>query len=259
MPAHIIHKHKQNPSLRALGLALLAATALSGCTAADRIANIGQPPTMAEIENPQLSPDYKPVSMPMPAPQAVQKQPNSLWASNRKNFFKDQRASDVGDILTVLVDIDEKAELDNETERKRSSSENAGLGGFLGYENSLGAILPESVDPTNLVGTDADSAHKGEGTIDRQEKIEVQLAALVTQILPNGNMVIHGKQEIRVNFEKRVLQIDGVIRPEDISIDNTVRHNQVAEARVVYGGEGQITDVQQPRYGQQLYDIVFPF
>lgn len=249
----------KSTTLRNIGLIMMTGTFLTACTAADRLSKIGLAPEVSPIENPQLSPDYKPVSMPMPAPQSVEKQQNSLWASNRKNFFDDQRASNVGDILTVMIDIADTADLSNETERKRTSSENAGLGGFLGYESSLGKVLPEAVDPTNLVGADADSGHKGEGTVAREETIELKLAAVVTQILPNGNMVIHGKQEARVNFEKRVVQIDGVIRPEDISIDNTIEHDKIAEARIVYGGEGQLTDVQQPRYGQQLYDIVFPF
>jgi len=241
------------------GLTLLLCCSLSACSAMDRLSDVGNPPQMTAIENPQLQPDYKPVSMPMPAPVAEQKQPNSLWASNRKGFFKDQRASNVGDILTVLVEIEDKAKLDNETERTRQSNESAGLDNLLGYEASLNRILPEAIDNTSLVGAEADSSHTGSGAIDRKEKIEVKLAALITQILPNGNFVIHGSQEVRVNFEKRVLNVDGVIRPEDISTGNTITYDQIAEARIVYGGQGQITDVQQPRYGQQVYDILFPF
>jgi len=240
-------------------LAILMGFALSGCGAAERLANVGKAPDLAKIENPQLRPDYAPISMPMPAPKVALRQPNSLWDSNRQAFFKDQRASNVGDILTVLIEIQDKAELDNESERKRASSEDAGLGNLLGYENSLGAILPESIDNDNLIGLDADSSHNGSGSIDREEKIEVKLAALVTQILPNGNFVINGSQEVRVNFEKRILTVDGVIRPQDVSTNNTVNYDQIAEARISYGGQGQITDVQQPRYGQQVYDILFPF
>ena len=124
---------------------------------------------------------------------------------------------------------------------------------------ALGRVLPQAVDPTNLIDFDSNSNHTGTGSIEREEEIEVTLAALVTQVLPNGNMVIQGRQEVVVNFEKRLLKIDGVIRPEDISTGNTISYEQIAEARISYGGEGQITDVQQPRYGQQLYDIVFPF
>ena len=240
-------------------IALLSACALSACGASERLAQVGKAPELSKIENPQLQANYAPVSMPMPAPKTALKQPNSLWDSNRQAFFKDQRAGDVGDILTVLIEIKDKAQLDNETERKREGSEGAGLDNFLGYESDLGGILPQAVDTGNLIGMNSDSGHKGTGTIDREEKIKMKLAALITQILPNGNFVIRGSQEVRVNFEKRVLTVDGVIRPQDVSVNNTIDYDQIAEARIAYGGQGQITDVQQPRYGQQVYDILFPF
>ena len=242
-----------------LATAIAALALLTGCGAGDRLANIGRAPEMSQISNPQMQRDYKPVSMPMPAQRLATRSPNSLWDINRKGFFKDQRAADVGDVLTVNIEIDDKAELDNESERTRSSDESAALPKLLGMEGSLARYLPQSVDPTNLTSATADSSHDGKGSIDRKEKIEVKLAALVTQILPNGNFVISGKQEIRVNFEKRILQVMGIVRPQDISINNSVDYDQIAEARIVYGGEGQITDMQQPRYGQQLYDVVFPF
>jgi flagellar L-ring protein precursor FlgH len=195
----------------------------------------------------------------MPTPEVSVKQPNSLWASNRKNFFDDQRADQVGDILTVVIEIADEAELENESERSRTSSEDARLDSLLGYEASLDRLLPEAIDNSSLVAGGADSVFEGSGSIEREEEIDLQLAALITQVLPNGNFVIHGRQEVRVNYEKRIIMIDGVIRPEDVSVNNTINANQIAEARITYGGEGQITDVQQPRYGQQLYDIVFPF
>jgi len=254
-------KNVQKKSYRSgrLIITLLSACALSACGAGERLSNIGKEPELAKIENPHLMPDYAPVSMPMPAPQTVMKQPNSLWDSNRQTFFKDQRAADVGDILTVMIEIKDKAELDNESERTRESSEDAGLDSLLGIEASLGRVLPEAIDNTSLIGMNSDSGHKGSGTIDREEKINVKLAALITQILPNGNFVIRGSQEVRVNFEKRILTVDGVIRPEDVSVNNTISYDQIAEARIAYGGKGHITDVQQPRYGQQAYDILFPF
>lgn len=250
---------KQAYKYKELGLALLMGCSLSACSAVDRLANVGNPPPMTQIENPQLRPEYRPVSMPMPAPEIIQKQPNSLWASNRKNFFKDQRAGSVGDILTVLITIQDDAEIENQTQRARNNSEGAELPALAGYEASLNRILPEAVDPSNLTSFGSNSSTRGTGSIEREEEINVRLAAVVTQILPNGNLVIDGSQEVRVNFEKRILAVQGVIRPEDISINNTINHDQIAEARIVYGGEGQITDVQQPRYGQQVYDILFPF
>jgi flagellar L-ring protein precursor FlgH len=238
---------------------ILAGLSLGACSAADRIANIGKPPAMTKIENPVMEKNYQPVSLPMPAPRNALQQNNSLWASDRQTFFKDQRANDIGDIITVLIKIDDQAKLDNTTERSRDSNETASLPALLGYEQSLNRYLPQAIDNTNLADIRSDSNHTGDASIDREEQIEVQLAALITQILPNGNMVIHGKQEVVVNYEKRLLAIDGVIRPQDISIKNTISYEQIAEARIAYGGEGQLMDVQQPRYGQQLYDIVFPF
>ena len=242
-----------------LGTSFIAVISLSACGASQRLAGVGKAPDQSQIVNPVLQQEYQHVSMPMPAPRPEVRQANSLWSSQRQAFFEDQRANDVGDILTVVVNINDEAELENETERTRTSEENAGLDSFLGYEATLGEILPDAIANASLVDADADSTHTGEGTIEREEEITVQLAATVTQVLPNGNLVIAGTQEVRVNFENRILKIAGVIRPEDISVDNTVQHTQIAEARIIYGGEGQITDVQQPRYGQRVYDILFPF
>ncbi|GJL84368.1 MAG: flagellar L-ring protein [Micavibrio sp.] len=241
------------------GFTLLACMALSACGASERIANIGKAPEMGSIANPTTQANYQPVSLPMPAPQNVVRQKNSLWQSDRVTFFKDQRAADVGDIITVMIEIDDKAEIDNQTDRSRSSNEDAGLNSLLGYEQALADILPEAISNTDLANFDSTSDYQGQGTTDREEKIELMMAALITQLLPNGNMVIHGRQEALVNYEKRILEIDGVIRPEDITTGNTISYEKIAEARIVYGGEGQITDMQQPRYGQQLYDIIFPF
>ncbi len=246
-------------NIRSIIIPLAACTMLGGCSTADRISNIGKAPEMASIANPVTAPEYQPVSLPMPTPEHVKPQKNSLWQSNRVTFFKDQRASDIGDIITVMIDIEDEATLENESERSRSSGENAGLDSFLGLEQSLDRVLPEAVNNASLADFNSNSTHTGSGSIEREDEIKLRMAALITQLLPNGNMVIHGKQEVLVNFEKRVLKIDGVIRPQDISTDNTVSYDQIAEARIVYGGEGQITDMQQPRYGQQLYDIIFPF
>lgn len=240
-------------------LSLLASACLAACGAGERLADVGKAPSLSAIENPMTQPDYRAVSMPMPAAQPITRQKNSLWASDRQAFFEDQRADNVGDILTVMLDIKDKAELDNSSRRNRQASEDAGLASLLGYEANLAQVLPEAVNNGSLVGADSSSNHSGSGTIDREEKIQMKLAATIMQILPNGNLVIQGRQEVRVNFEKRVLEYAGVIRPQDITIDNTISYDKVAEARVSYGGKGQITDVQQPRYGQQVYDVLFPF
>ena len=247
--------YKETKIISLISITLL----LSACGSASRLANVGKPPAMTKIENPAENANYRNVSMPMPKVEEVVKEQNSLWASNRQTFFKDQRANNVGDILTVIIDIDDEAELDNETERTRSSSEDAGINALLGLESQLTKVLPESVVSENLVNTNSASRSRGSGSVEREEEVSMTLAATVTQILPNGNMLIQGRQEVRVNFEKRILELAGIIRPEDITTDNSISSEKIAEARISYGGKGQITDVQQPRYGQQVYDILFPF
>ena len=236
-----------------------ACALMTGCATADRLSKVGEAPAMSSISNPVTQDGYQPVSLPMPAPQKVLREKNSLWQSDRVTFFKDQRASNIGDVITVLIDIKDEAELDNTTQRTRTSTEGAGLDAMLGYEQALNRVLPQAVDNTNLAQFDSSSNHRGSGSIEREDEITMRMAALITQVLPNGNMVIHGKQEVLVNYEKRILAIDGVIRPEDIGVQNTVSYDQIAEARIIYGGEGQISDMQQPRYGQQIYDVIFPF
>jgi flagellar L-ring protein precursor FlgH len=232
---------------------------LTACGAAERLANVGAAPEMSRIENPAEEGQYTKVSMPMPAVKEPIRQNNSLWAGNRQTFFKDQRATNVGDILTVMIDIDDEAELENETERSRTADEDVALNSALGLESQLSKVLPEGIVPADLVDANSTSRSSGSGSTEREEQVALKMAATVTQILPNGNMVIQGRQEVRVNFEKRILELAGVIRPEDITTDNTISHEKIAEARISYGGKGQITDLQQPRYGQQVYDILFPF
>ncbi|HEY4345107.1 MAG TPA: flagellar basal body L-ring protein FlgH [Parvibaculum sp.] len=246
---------------RALGFAAAAtlAAALAGCSAMDRIDQIGAAPALAPISNPTTSPGYRPVTMPMPAPEQVVYQPNSLWRAGSRAFFRDQRASKVGDILTVIINIADSAKVDNATKRSRANSETAALPNFLGLESKLKNVLPDAVDPTALVDASSGGSSAGTGSVDRKESVELTIAGVVTQVLPNGNLVIEGRQEVRVNFEVRELLIAGIVRPEDISNTNTILHTQIAEARISYGGRGQISDVQQPRYGQQLYDVIMPF
>jgi flagellar L-ring protein precursor FlgH len=234
---------------------------LSACGAGDRLANVGRAPEVTQIVNPQTQPDYQPVSMPMPAPEIASRQPNSLWQSNRKSFFKDQRAGNIGDILTVMIDIRDKAELDSSSDRSRTSNEGAQLNNLLGLETMLDRIplIPAEVDNANLINAGGTSSFSGKGATDREEKITMKMAATIMQILPNGNMVINGNQEVRVNYEKRILNIKGIIRPEDISVDNSISYEKIAEARITYGGKGHITDYQQPRYGQQIMDVILPF
>ena len=246
----------------ALRIALLAAVAagLPACNVMQRVADIGSAPELTKIQDPHAQPGYQPISLPMPTPLPAERNPNSLWRNGSKAFFKDQRASKVGDLLTVDIQINDQAQLNNESKRSRDNSDKAGLPAFLGFQTkALKNLLPDDVSADSLVDLSSTTSNNGKGSVNRKEQIALKVAALVTQTLPNGNMVIQGRQEVRVNYEVRDLVITGVIRPEDITAQNTISYEKVAEARISYGGRGQITDVQQPRYGQQLFDIVMPF
>ncbi len=236
-------------------LGLLLPSLLGGCAALDRLTNLGERPKLSSIDNPTTQPGYKPVQMPMPMPQPAAYNPNSLWRNGSRAFFKDQRAHQVGDILTVIVNITDKAKIANETQRSRTGSDNSAISSWFS-KVPFGTTNPS---PGNMLTTNSSSSSDGKGSVDRQEALTTNVAAVVTQVLPNGNMVVEGKQEIRVNFERRELVVAGIVRPEDIQSDNTIDSTKIAEARIAYGGKGQITDVQQPRYGQQALDVLLPF
>jgi flagellar L-ring protein precursor FlgH len=246
--------HRARP---ALAVALLC-TGLGACNTADRLSQIGARPTLAAIEDPTAQPGYKPVRLPMPELQPVSYAPNSLWRTGSRAFFKDQRAARIGDLVTVKVNVTDKANLNNQTKRSRSNAEGFGLPNAFGLEtNPLVAAAGISADKL-LKGTSTSSSD-GAGSVQRNETVTTNIAAVVTQVLPNGNLVVEGKQEIRINFEVRELIVAGVVRPEDIESDNTIDSAKIAQARIAYGGRGQITDVQQPRYGQQVIDVLLPF
>ncbi|MCR6631173.1 MAG: flagellar basal body L-ring protein FlgH [Magnetospirillum sp.] len=247
------------PSALKLATLAVAMGSLSACNTLSRLSEIGDGPQVSAIQNPTQKPNYQPVSMPMPQPVAPPANANSLWRPGSRAFFKDQRAKDVGDILTVAVSINDSANFQTSLARTRDSSEDAGITGLLGFEGQLGKVLPDAVDPANLVGTTGSSTNANSGATGRTESMTVNMAAVITQVLPNGNLVISGKQEIRVNYELRELSVQGIIRPEDISSSNSVTYDKIAEARIHYGGRGVASDVTQPRYGQQLLDVILPF
>ncbi len=194
----------------------------------------------------------------MPAAQPASYNPNSLWRNGSRAFFKDQRAHQIGDILTVKVNITDKANIANETKRSRDDRRKTPAStNFFGKSKAanheyrcadthLHARL-DVVRPTVRARSTA------------RRRCQTNVAGVVTQVLPNGNLVVEGQQEIRVNFEIRELIVAGVVRPEDIESDNTIDSSKIAQARIAYGGRGQITDVQQPRYGQQVLDVILPF
>ncbi|SFO65973.1 flagellar L-ring protein precursor FlgH [Bradyrhizobium sp. Ghvi] len=241
----------------AISALLLASCALGGCSSIDRLSQIGEQPKLSAIDNPTTQPGYKPVQMPMPKPEVASYNPNSLWRNGSRAFFKDQRATHVGDLLTVTVNITDKANLSNETQRSRTNKENSGIDDFIGAK-TLG-LQAQKVLPGRILTADSTSSSDGKGSVNRTEALQTNVAAVVTQVLPNGNLVVEGKQEIRVNYEIRELVVAGIVRPEDIQSDNTIDSSKIAQARIAYGGRGQITDVQQPRYGQQVMDVLLPF
>lgn len=229
---------------------------------AHRVHRAATGPHLAPVANPAPLAGVQQVSMPMPAMAETPAQaPNSLWRQGARTFFNDQRATRIGDILTVKVAIDDKAQLDNSTSRDRSATTDVGVTSLFGKQESLGRLLPPggNFDPSSLVGADSSSTTSGTGTISRQEKIELTLAATIAQVLPNGNLVVAGRQEVRINGELRELTVAGVVRPEDIGADNSVRHDQLAEARISYGGRGTISTVQRPRWGQRVADAISPW
>lgn len=245
--------------VRPLPIALLLLL-LGACNTIERLEQVGKPPPLRPVENPVERAEYRPVTVPMPPPEEVRSAgANSLWREGARGFFRDQRARRVGDLLTVSVTVEDKATLSNESSRSRANSEDLGIPSFLGLETKLDKLLPGAVEPGSLVGATSDMSNQGRGNVKRQESIDFNIAATIVQVLPNGNMVIDGRQEIRVNFEVREIGIAGIVRPEDITPANTISHEKIAELRVAYGGRGQITDVQQPRYGAQILDIILPY
>jgi flagellar L-ring protein precursor FlgH len=241
--------------MRKAALVLLALA----CTGCERLSELGRPPALAGIENPVTDPNWRQVSMPMPALQEPSAGANSLWRPGSRTFLRDQRAAAPGDLVTVLVSIQDQAQLQNSTEREREGTDTMGLPRLFGLESSITRILPNTVDPARLVQTNGAQTTSGTGSIRRVETVTLRVAATVVQTLPNGNLVVTGRQQVRVNSELRDLTVSGIIRSQDIASDNTVRHDRLAEARIAYGGRGTISDVQRPRVGQQLLDIVLPF
>lgn len=236
---------------------LLGTSMLAGCAAVDRVKEIGSPPQLATLADASSPVNTAPPALPMPPPPPPSRAVNSLWASGSRSFFHDPRASRPGDIITVNITVADTAKLSNTTTRSRANSDDANLTNFFGLETPLAAAT--GADPANLVNMGSNTSNSGSGSVNRSESISLTLAAIVTQVLPNGNLVIGGHQQVRVNNELRDLQVAGIVRTEDITNANTIDLSQIAEARISYGGRGTVSDVQTPRYGSQLFDIVMPW
>lgn len=226
-----------------------------------RVDHLGKPPGFTEadnMKNPERVAMMSP-GLPLIAETRRPADDASLWSGNRHSLLGDRRALARGDILTVVIEIDEKAEISNKTSRSRKGSEGLSVPGLFGIPQRIDGGLPDGASMKEAVKIDSSSKSGGDGSVRRKEKLTLRVAATVTDVLPNGVLAIMGRQEVRVNFELRELLVSGYVRPGDISRQNEITYDKIASARISYGGRGQITDVQQPRYGQQVLDMVLPF
>lgn len=245
-------------TLRAALLLSIPLLSLSACSSTmDRLSQVGNPPPMTAVQNPAMQPGSQPITWPLPKEEvAPQQYANSLWQQGSNTFFRDQRASRVGDILKVVMNVKDRGKLENSTERTRQGSESMGVGAMFGLEK----LIPgQDGKAGGTLGLNSQSNSTGDGQIERREDIQTQFAATVTQVLANGNLVIDGSQEIRVNDEIRAISVQGVVRPQDIASNNTIDYSQIAEARISYGGRGLVSEAQRPRWGQEAIDVISPF
>lgn len=242
--------------VRWLALGLTVAL-IAGCA---RLEDVGKAPGFTPIHD---TVEHSAMLNPGPISAAYQPQRGadraSLWSGGRQSLLGDRRANRRGDILTVVIEIDDSAQINNSTSRRRSGSEEFGVPQFFGIPQTIDRILPNGGTVANGVDANSSSSSSGNGQVSRAEQLTLRVAATIIEVLENGVLRIQGTQEVRVNFEIRELLVTGYVRPEDISRQNEITYDKIASARVSYGGRGQITDVQQPRYGQQIADIVLPF
>ena len=244
-------------------LHLLAVSSLFALAACASIKEAANGPSLTPISSPALA-----ASMGSPAavvasqnqvPPSGGQSANSLWRPGARAFFIDQRANRVGDILTIAITIDDSAQLSNSTDASRSNATQGGVAHFFGLEQTLGALFPAGYDPAKMIDQQGKTLSSGTGSVKRQERIQLTIAAIVTGVLPNSNLVIQGRQEVRANNELRELLVSGIVRPEDISSANTIKHTQIAEARISYGGRGDISVAQKVPAGQALAMKFSPF
>jgi flagellar L-ring protein precursor FlgH len=242
-----------------LRLIVLVLPSLLVASACGRIADVGRAPDFAPIE--ETSEFYALYANPLPL-SAKSDSPSdaaSLWTASPASLLGDRRAGLPGDILTVVIEIDDKAEISNSTGRERSGDESLHLPDFFGLPQRIDEHLPAGASMADAVETSSESSFDGKGTTRRKEKLTLRVAVTVVERMPNGVLRIEGRQQVRVNFELRDLVVTGYVRAADISRQNEITYDKIAGAQIAYGGRGQITDVQQPRYGQQVADILLPF
>jgi flagellar L-ring protein precursor FlgH len=237
-------------------LILFIALALAGCA---RLGQVGKAPDFTPLEGTDQHYAVYSRALPLSTEGDGPGEASSLWAADSESLFGDRRAARRGDILTVVIEINDSAEFSNQSGRSRSGSQSMGIPSLFGIPQRLDARLPEGATMAEAVKTNSASTFRGDGSTARQERLTLRVAATVVEELPNGVLRIEGQQEVRVNYELRELIVTGYVRPADISRQNEISYDRIAGARVSYGGRGQITDVQQPRWGQQVTEHVLPF
>jgi flagellar L-ring protein FlgH len=234
------------------------AVALSGCNMAERLSNIGEPPELSRIQDPTLAQGYQPVTMPMPRGEAAPRKVNSLWESGSRAFFKDQRANKVGDIITIEVKRKNTGTITSSADNNRETKLNAGITNLYGMEGK-NRLWPRTATGVSLFNTLSKPEMKGNGNLTNTDDLDLKVAGTIIQVLPNGNMVVEGRQEIRQASEVREVHVKGIIRREDITSGNIISLDKIAEARVSYGGRGDITDMQSTPWGVQALTRVMPW
>jgi len=235
---------------------VIATLALSACS---DLADVGQPPGFSP-----LAPNLEHHALyNVPLPEVTERRrivdTASLWSAGQRSLLGDRRASGPGDILTVVIEINDRAEISNSSARGRSGSQSMGVPQLFGLPQRIDNRLPTGASMAAAVELDSNSTFSGSGSVSRNERLTLRIATTIIERLPNGVVRIEGSQEVRVNNELRELIVTGYIRTEDISRRNEIAYDRIAGARISYGGRGQISQMQQPRYGQQIADIVLPF
>lgn len=246
-------------------VALFTIVLLSGCNLAEKLSTVGEAPELSQIQDPTRVQGYQPVSMPMPAPVVHSgEKGSSLWESGSRAFFKDQRAGKIGDVITVTISIDQAESIEMTPSIERNSSGVANVVGALGLESQALKAFPKKQSPdgrpnSSWLNVNSDPKLSGSAKYNVNDKISFKIAATVMQILPNGNMVITGRQEIRLVNEVREIQLKGIIRREDISASNMINGDKISELRISYGGRGELSDMQAFPWGQQVMNKILPF
>ena len=216
---------------------LLLVSMVGGCGVATRAAQ--RPPT--------------PITVVRPTPlESLAPRKGSIWqTTDRNTLFLDNKARNIGDIVTVYVVERSEAAKKANTKLDRNSDSSAVLTGAFNLTTLLGANTPLD---QGAVG----SAHKfqGKADTDRESELTATISCIVTEVFSNGNLRIEGRQDITVNNENQYILVSGIIRPEDISPQNSVQSFQMADARIEYSGEGDINDQQSPSWLNRFFSTV---